>query len=255
MRTPIIAGNWKMNKTVAEARELVVSMKNELSSIAGTGHVDVVLCPPFISISQVAELTRGTPIGVGGQDVYWEPKGAFTGQVSPVMVKELCDYVIIGHSERRQWFGETDQTVNKKIIAALAVGLKPMVCVGESETQYDAGQTESFVGGQIRGAFQNLSRDDALKIVIAYEPIWAIGTGKASSGTGANAIISAAIRKVLANLYDDAVAQSIRVQYGGSVNAKNIAEFIAQPEIDGALVGGASLVAADFITICKAALK
>ena len=255
MRTPIIAGNWKMNKTVAEARELVVSMKNELSSIAGTGQVDVVLCPPFISISQVAELTRGTPIGVGGQDVYWEPKGAFTGQVSPVMVKELCDYVIIGHSERRQWFGETDQTVNKKIIAALAVGLKPMVCVGESETQYDAGQTESFVGGQIRGAFQNLSRDDALKIVIAYEPIWAIGTGKASSGTGANAIISAAIRKVLANLYDDAVAQSIRVQYGGSVNAKNIAEFIAQPEIDGALVGGASLVAADFITICKAALK
>jgi triosephosphate isomerase len=255
MRTPIIAGNWKMNKTVAEARELVSSMKNELSSMASTGKVDVVLCPPFISISQVAELTRGTPIGVGGQDVYWESKGAFTGQVSPAMVKEFCDYVIIGHSERRQWFGETDQTVNKKIMAALAVGLKPIVCVGESETQYEAGQTESFVGGQIRGALQNLSRDDAMRIVIAYEPIWAIGTGKASSGTGANAIISTAIRKVLANLYDDAVAQAMRVQYGGSVNAKNMAEFIAQPEIDGALVGGASLVAADFITICKAALK
>jgi triosephosphate isomerase len=255
MRTPIIAGNWKMNKTIVEARDLVNAMKDDLTQLAAGGKVDIALCPPFMAIPSVAELVRGTPIRVGAQTMYWEAKGAFTGEVSPTMVKEVCEYVILGHSERRQFFGETDETVNRKIQAALAHGLKPIVCVGENLAQYEAGQTQTVVGAQVRGAFQGLSRADALTLVIAYEPIWAIGTGKAASGENANVIIASAIRTVLAKLYDDPVAQAMRVQYGGSVNPKNIAEFLAQPDIDGALVGGASLVAADFVAICKAALK
>ncbi len=254
MRTPIIAGNWKMNKTVAEARDLVTAMRGDLARLVATGNVAIVLCPPFLSIPEVAALVKGTGIEVGGQDIFWEPKGAFTGEVSAPMLKEMSQYVIIGHSERRQYFGETDETVNKKIQAALTNGLEPIVCVGENLAQNEAGQTESFVGGQVRAAFQGLSRDQARGIVIAYEPIWAIGTGRAASGAGANAIIAQAIRGVLASLYDNDTAQVIRVQYGGSVTPKNSAEFLAQPEIDGALVGGASLVAADFVAICQSAL-
>ncbi len=254
MRTPIIAGNWKMNRTVAEARELVMAMRGDLSRLVATGEVEIVLCPPFLSIPEVAALVKGTGLAVGGQDVFWEPKGAFTGEVSALMLKEQSQYVIIGHSERRQYFGETDATANKKIQAALAHGLKPIVCVGENLAQNEAGETESFVGAQVRAAFQGLVRDQARGMVVAYEPIWAIGTGRAASGVGANAIIAKAIRGVLASLYDDDTAQAVRIQYGGSVTSKNSAEFLAQPEIDGALVGGASLVAADFVAICQSAL-
>ncbi len=255
MRTPIVAGNWKMNKTIAEARELVNAMKNDLAQLASSGKVEIVLCPPFVSIPQVAELVKGTPIQVGAQNMHWETKGAFTGEVSPTMLNEICDYVIIGHSERRQYFAETDETVNKKVKVALAHHLKPIVCVGENLAQNEAGQTQAVVSAQIRGAFKDISRDDARGIVIAYEPIWAIGTGKAASGAGANSVIGLTIRGTLADVYDESTAQTIRVQYGGSANAKNVAEFFAQPDIDGALVGGASLVAADFVTICKTAAK
>jgi len=255
MRTPIVAGNWKMNKTINEARELVTAMKNDLAQLAATGQVEIVLCPPFLAIPAVAALVQGTPIQVGAQNVFWETKGAFTGEVSPAMVRELCEYVIIGHSERRQYFGETDESVNKKVRAALAQQLKPIVCVGENLQQNEAGQTQAVVSTQVRGAFRDLTRDQARGIVIAYEPVWAIGTGKAASGVVANTIIESAIRRTLAELYDESTAQTIRVQYGGSVNAKNVTEFFAQPNIDGALVGGASLVAADFIAICQAAVK
>ncbi len=254
LRTPILAGNWKMNKTIAEARELVTAMRDDLKRLAATGKVEIVLCPPFTSIPEVAALVKETGLKVGGQDVFWEPKGAFTGEVSPPMLREVSEYVIIGHSERRQYLHETDETVNKKIKAALAFQLRPIVCVGENLAQNESGQTEAFVGGQVRAAFQGLSSEHARGIVVAYEPIWAIGTGRAASGDGANAIVAKAIRAVLAALYDRDTAQAIRVQYGGSVTPKNVSEFMAQPEIDGALVGGASLVAADFVTICKAAI-
>jgi triosephosphate isomerase (TIM) len=255
MRTPIIAGNWKMNKTIAEARELVNSMRADLIGLAATGRTEIVLCPPFISIPEVATLVSGTPIKVGAQNLFWEAKGAYTGEISGPMLNEICDFVIIGHSERRQYFGETDETVNKKLQAALTYHLKPIVCVGENLAQNEAGQTALVVGGQVRAAFQGLPADQARGLVIAYEPIWAIGTGKAASGAGANSIIGLTIRGALADLYGEATAQAVRVQYGGSVNAKNAAEFMTQPEIDGALVGGASLVAADFVAIVKATLK
>jgi triosephosphate isomerase len=255
MRTPIVAGNWKMNKTIAEARELVHAMKNDLAQLAATGKVEIVLCPPFISIPEVAALVQGTPIHVGAQNLFWEVKGAFTGEISPTMLNEVCNYVIIGHSERRQYFGETDEGVNKKVKTALTHHLKPIVCVGENLQQNEAGQTQAIVGAQVRGAFKDISRDDARGIVIAYEPVWAIGTGKAASGAGANAVVGLTIRGTLAQLYDEATAQAVRVQYGGSASPKNVAEYFAQPDIDGALVGGASLVAADFVAICKAAIQ
>ena len=255
MRIPIIAGNWKMNKTIAETRELVNAMRAELTRVAASGQVQVILCPPFLSIPEVAALVKDTPIKVGAQNLFWEAKGAFTGEVSPTMLNEVCDYVIIGHSERRQYFGETDESVNKKVKAALAHHLKPIVCVGENLRQNEAGQTEAVVGAQVRAAFKDIGRDDARGIVIAYEPVWAIGTGKAASGVGANAVIGLTIRGALADLYDEGTAQVLRVQYGGSVTSKNVAEFFAQPDIDGALVGGASLLAADFVAICKAAVK
>jgi len=254
MRIPIVAGNWKMNKTIAEARALVLAMRDELARLA-SDQMQIVLCPPFIAIPEVAALVKETPIRVGAQNMFWEVKGAFTGEIAPPMLNEVCDYVIIGHSERRQYFGETDAGVNKKARAALAHHLTPIVCVGENLQQNEAGQTAAVVSAQVRAAFQDIPRDHAARIVIAYEPVWAIGTGRAASGAGANAVIGLTIRGTLAELYDEATAQAIRVQYGGSVTPKNVAEFFAQPEIDGALVGGASLVAADFIAICRAALK
>jgi triosephosphate isomerase len=223
MRIPIVAGNWKMNKTIAEARELVNALRDELTRVAASGKAQVVLCPPFIAIPQVAALVKDTPIKVGAQNLFWEVKGAFTGEVAPTMLNEVCDYVIIGHSERRQYFGETDESVNKKVQAALAHHLNPIVCVGENLQQNEAGQTQAVVGAQVRAAFKEISRDDACGSVIAYEPIWAIGTGKAASGPGANAVIGLTIRGALADLYDEATAQAIRVQYGGSVTAKNVA--------------------------------
>ena len=248
MRTPNIAGNWKMHKTVAEARALAEAMLGELQAIDS---VERVLCPPFTALAAVAELVRGTGIAVGAQDVYWESQGAYTGQVSPLMVKELADYVIIGHSERRQYFGETDETVNRKVHAALAHGLTPIVAVGENLAQNEAGETVEFVSGQVRRGLAGLTPGQARGIIVAYEPIWAIGTGRPATGEAANRIIKHAVRDTLAGLFGPEVSEAIRIQYGGSVKPANITEFVSQPEIDGALVGGASLNAEDFVAIVR----
>jgi triosephosphate isomerase len=255
MRTPIIAGNWKMNTTLSAASELTVAMREELARLVTGGREEIVLCPPFISLARVAELVQGTGLQVGAQNMYFEPKGAFTGEIAPNMLSGLVQYVILGHSERRQFFGETDESVNKKVKAALANHLQPIVCIGENLQQNEAGETNAFVGNQVRAALAGLSPDQVRGLVMAYEPIWAIGTGKAATGAGANAVIGLAVRGPIAELYGEAVAQAVRIQYGGSVTAKNIDEFIVQPEIDGALVGGASLKAEEFIAICKAGLK
>jgi triosephosphate isomerase len=249
MRTPIIAGNWKMNTTVSEAMELVKAMKEKLHQIAG---VEKVLCPPFISLTTVKELIKGTSIKLGAQNMYFERSGAYTGEVSPAMLTGLCEFVILGHSERRGYFGETDQLVNKKVKAALAVGLTPIVCVGESLEQNNAGETVGVITRQVKAAFEGIASPRVT--VIAYEPIWAIGTGKSASGEQANAVIKL-IRSTVAQIYGDSVAQAMRIQYGGSANNANIAEFIRQPEIDGALVGGASLKAADFLGIVEQTAK
>ncbi|MCG3140828.1 MAG: Triosephosphate isomerase [Anaerolineae bacterium] len=252
MRTPIIAANWKMNTNLAAATALVNALKNDLAALT---QVQVVLCPPFVYLPRVAELVQGTAIGVGAQNMYFETKGAFTGEIAPAMVADFAQYVILGHSERRQYFHETDESVNKKIHAALAQGLKPLVCVGEALETYEMGETDVWVRGQIHGALKGLTAEQARGLVIAYEPIWAIGTGKAATGAGANAVVGISIRGAIADLYGEAVAQAVRVQYGGSVTAKNIDEFMVQPEIDGALVGGASLKADEFIVICRAGLN
>ena len=252
MRTPFVAGNWKMNKTVAEARALVSEMTPALRAVKG---VEKVLCPPFMALVPVAALLQGTDIGLGAQDLYWEAKGAFTGQVSPGMVAEFCQYVIIGHSERRAYFGETDETVNKKIVAAFSAGLTPIVCIGETLSEYEAGQTAEVVSRQIRAGLKALPAEFAPKLVVAYEPVWAIGTGRASTAVDANVVIRDHIRKPLTDMFGVETAQSIRILYGGSVTAANAAEFFGQTDIDGALVGGASLKLDDFVRITQAAVK
>jgi triosephosphate isomerase len=252
MRKPFIAGNWKMHKAIEEAVALVRELRAALEGVVGC---DVAVCPPFPALAAVREALAGSAIGLGAQNMHWEEQGAFTGEVSPRMLQGLCDYVIIGHSERRTLFGETDETVNKKLHAALAHGLKLILCVGENLQQNQAGETEEFVGGQVRAAFASVSAEQARSITLAYEPIWAIGTGVPATGEGANAIIGGTVRRTLAALYGDDVAQAMRIQYGGSVKPGNIAEFMAQSEIDGALVGGASLRAADFAAIVREGLK
>jgi triosephosphate isomerase len=216
---------------------------------------DVAVCPPFPALAAVREALAGSAIGLGAQNMHWEEQGAFTGAVSPRMLEGLCDYVIIGHSERRNLFGETDEMVNRKLHAALAHGFKPILCVGENLEQNQAGETAEFVGGQVRAAFSGITAEQARIVTVAYEPLWAIGTGMPATGEGANAIIGGTVRGTLAALYSDDVAQVIRIQYGGSVKPGNIAEFMAQPEIDGALVGGASLKATDFAVIVKETLQ
>ncbi|MDP2936818.1 MAG: triose-phosphate isomerase [Dehalococcoidia bacterium] len=243
MRTPIIAGNWKMNTTLPEARELVGAMLADLGRISG---VEKVLCPPFISLAAIADLVKGTSVGIGAQNMHFQEKGAFTGEVSPVMLSPLCQYVILGHSERRQYFGETDEIVNKKVEAALKVGLRPIMCVGERLEENEAGRTEEVVGRQVRGGLAAIPRPESL--IIAYEPVWAIGTGRAATAGQANQTIGF-IRQVVAELYGDGFAEDLRIQYGGSVTAQNAAELMREPEIDGALVGGASLKAQDFVSI------
>jgi triosephosphate isomerase len=252
-RIPVVAGNWKMNKTVAEARELVSIISPKLREIP---NVEKVLCPPFIAISALYELLKDSGIGLGAQNLHWEEKGAFTGEVSPGMVKEFCQYVIIGHSERRTYFGETDETVNRKVSAAIKIGLTPIVCVGETLDQYESGLTSEIVRRQIKVGLAGIDPVDPTgprRIIVAYEPVWAIGTGKASSGENANHVHAQVIRPALSDLFGDDIAQSIRIQYGGSVTAANAAEFFSQPEIDGALVGGASLKPDEFVAITKAA--
>ena len=252
MRKRILAGNWKMNKTVAEAVALVAAMKDELCQLAS---VDRVLCPPFIAIPEVARLVAGTELGLGAQDMYWKDAGAFTGEISPLMVKEFCTHVIIGHSERREHFGERDESVNLKLKAALAHGLIPVVCVGETLALRQEGRTESWVAGQVRAALAGLSGEQAAGVVIAYEPIWAIGTGLAATAAEAQRVCKEVVRATVAGLYGQAIAQGIRIQYGGSVTPANAPELMAQADIDGALVGGASLKAADFVAIVSAAAQ
>ncbi len=249
MRKPLVAGNWKMNKTVVEARDLVAVMKTPLQEIKD---VEKVICPPFTALTAIAALIGDSDIGLGAQDMHWEEKGAFTGEIAPNMVKEYCRYVILGHSERRTYFGETDETVNKKIAAALKVGLTPIVCLGETLDQYESGLTSDVVRRQISGGFAGIDSANAAKIVVAYEPIWAIGTGKASSGENANAVHQKVLRPALSELFGTSGADAIRILYGGSVTASNAAEFFAYPDIDGALVGGASLKPDEFVAITKA---
>jgi len=252
MRTPFVAGNWKMNKTIAEARTLVTDLGPKLRQIKG---VEKVLCPPFMALFPVAALLEGTDIGLGAQDMHWAEKGAFTGEVAPGMVAEFCKYVILGHSERRTYFGETDETVNKKTVAARASNLVPIVCVGETLTEFESGKTAEVVSRQVREGLKGLDAEFVAKLVVAYEPVWAIGTGKASTGENANKVVSDFIRKPLAEMYGEKPAQAVRVLYGGSVTGTNAAEFFGQPDIDGALVGGASLKVDDFVAIVKATVK
>ncbi len=252
MRKPFIAGNWKLHKTVAEATALAEGLRDSLADVES---IDMAVCPTATALQAVSEALEGSNIGVGAQNMYWEDAGAYTGEISPPMVKELAEFIIIGHSERRKYFGETDETVNKKIKAALAHELKPIVCIGESLEQNEAGETVDFVSKQIHGAFADLTAEDARKITLAYEPIWAIGTGRTATPEDADQIIREAIRDVLSELYDEETAETIRVQYGGSVKPHNIAEFIVMPEIDGALVGGASLTVEAFGGIIHNAIE
>jgi len=252
MRTPLVAGNWKMNKTVEEARSLVYSMSAKLREIKG---VDKVLCPPFPALLAVHAQLEGSDLGLGAQNMYWEEKGAFTGEVSPLMVKELCQYIIIGHSERRTYFGETDDTVNKKVRAAQKYDITPIVCVGETLQQYEANQTAEVVGKQIRLGLANVDPAFAVRLVVAYEPVWAIGTGKASSSQNANDVLAKIIRPALSELFGGQTSQAIRILYGGSVTGSNAAEYFGCSEIDGALVGGASLKVDEFVAITQAAAK
>ena len=247
MRVPIVAGNWKMNTNLAEALALVDALRPELEGLDG---VDRVVCPPFISLAAVAERLRGSPIEVGAQDVYFEKSGAYTGEVSPPMLQGLVEYVIIGHSERRQYFGETDEWVNRKVKAALEHGLTPIVCVGENLEQNEANQTEQVVGNQVKRAVEGIN--DPAGLVIAYEPIWAIGTGRAATAEDANRVI-AFIRATADDLLGPERAGALRIQYGGSVTPDNFPDYIRQPDIDGALVGGASLKAPLFAEICRQA--
>jgi len=248
MRKPIIAGNWKMHKTLGEAVTLVETMRASLDQIES---VESVVCPPFVALSAVAAVLQSSRVRVGAQNMHWAEQGAYTGEIAPAMLAGLCQYVILGHSERRGHFGETDEGVNRKGKAALAHGLVPIICVGETEAQYDAGQTDSVVRHQVAAALEGLAADQVRSLVIAYEPVWAIGTGRAATGEAANRVIGRIVRGTIADLYDEGTAQAVRMQYGGSTQAANIAEFMQQPDIDGALVGGASLQAESFVEMVR----
>jgi triosephosphate isomerase len=249
-RLPIVAGNWKMNRSAVEAAALLESMLPGLKAVSG---VERVICPPFIALTVLAPRLLGSGIGLGAQTMHWEDAGAFTGEVSPLMLTDLCSHVILGHSERRASFGETDETVNKRLHAAVRHGLTPIVCVGETLADYEAGRTADVIGRQVREGLAGLTAEQGGRVVIAYEPVWAIGTGRAATPDGAGAVVGRIIRPALADLLGPETAESIRVQYGGSVTAANAASFFGQPGIDGALVGGASLKPAEFLAIVAAA--
>jgi len=249
-RETIVAGNWKMNLTPCEAKALAAEMKEKLASYKNSTFV---LCAPAIDIPAIAEELKGSNIHVGAQNVHFEEKGAYTGEISAAML--LCagvEYVIIGHSERRQYFGETDETVNKRVAAALNAGLKVILCVGEMLADRENGITDELVALQTKIALKDVTEEQLKNVVIAYEPVWAIGTGKTATSEQANEVC-ALIRKVVAALYNEAAAEAMTIQYGGSMNAKNCEELVAQPDVDGGLIGGAALKAADFATIINAA--
>ncbi|MGM0396600.1 MAG: triose-phosphate isomerase [Bacillota bacterium] len=245
MRKPIIAGNWKMNKTISEAEQLIKEIvKEEINQ-----SVETVLCVPYLAIERAKEMTKETDIKVGAQNMHWEESGAFTGEISPTMLKELnVDYVIIGHSERRQYYNETDETVNKKVHSALGHGINPIICVGETLEQREENIHMSIVAKQVKSAFEGINKEDAIKTVVAYEPIWAIGTGKTASSEQADEMC-ALVRSTLKELYEEETSEAIRVQYGGSVKPDNVSELMSMDNIDGALVGGASLKSSDFLKL------
>ena len=249
MRIPVIAGNWKMNKTIVESVSLVKELKDFVRGIKG---VDIVVCPPFTSLWVVKEIINGTNIHLGAQNMYWETKGAFTGEISPLMLKDVgCEYVILGHSERRQYFKETSKGVARKTEAALSDNLISIVCVGENLEEKESGKTKAIIEQEIKALFPKIDSTLIVRIIVAYEPIWAIGTGRSSSSQDANLIIKF-IRELFSSEYGSKVAERIRILYGGSVNPKNISEFINESDIDGALVGGVSLHALSFSQIVKA---
>jgi triosephosphate isomerase (TIM) len=252
MRTPLIAGNWKMHLITAEALRLVDEIKAALSSLSG---VEVVICPPSTALSAVGRALGGTRWGLGGQTMHWEPKGAYTGEISPPMLVDVgCRYVILGHSERRQYFGETDETVGRKVRAAFAHELIPIVCVGERLEEREAGRTDAVITRQVSVAIREHTHDRLRRLVVAYEPVWAIGTGRTATANEANRV-AGVIRSTLAAAGNAGAASEVRILYGGSVKPENIEEFTGQPEIDGALVGGASLDAQAFAAIARAAGK
>ncbi len=248
-RKPIIAGNWKMNMTPSEAVKLV----KELIPLVKDADCDVVICPPFVDIPAVCEILENTNIKIGAQNAHWAENGAFTGEISAAMLSELnVRYAIIGHSERRQYFGETDDTVSSRVKAVIFQGIIPIICVGESHEQREAQETDAVLSKQITAAFNGIPASDAARCVIAYEPIWAIGTGKTATEAMANETIGM-IRSLIRSMYGGVVADGLRIQYGGSMNARNARALMAMPEIDGGLIGGASLKAFDFSEIVKAA--
>ena len=248
MRKPIIAGNWKLNKTATEAEALINALK---TALVDSVNVDIVVCPTFTSIARVSELLKGSNIKLGAQNVYWQDSGAFTGEVSAPMLKDLgCEYVIVGHSERRQYFGETNETVNKRIKAVLAQELTVIMCIGELLQEREAGKTFEVIKDHISGGLVGISKDEMKKIIIAYEPVWAIGTGVTATPDQAQEAHKY-IRSLIAEMYDDQVAQSVRIQYGGSVKPDNVKELMSKEDLDGALVGGASLKADSFSKIVK----
>jgi triosephosphate isomerase (TIM) len=243
MRTPIVAGNWKMNTTIAEAGKLVNKIKGTLNL---SENIEVIVCPPYISLFTVKQSLKDSPIEIGAQNMYFEENGAFTGEISPVMLSDICNYVILGHSERRQYFGEVDEIVNRKIRTALKHRLKPIICVGEKLEEKNSGKTEGILVKQIEQGLHDIQSNP--DIVVAYEPLWAIGTGKAANGEQSNATIEF-IRGIIEKIWGKNIAQAIRILYGGSVKSSNTMEFISQPNIDGVLVGGASLNADEFLGI------
>ena len=247
MRKAIIAGNWKMNKTPDEARALV----EELIPLVADAECEVVVCPPFVDLCPVSKAIKGTNIHLGAQNIHWAKSGAFTGEISADMLKKFgVEYAIVGHSERRQYFGETDATVNMRAKAALENDITPIICVGESLEQRERGETDEFVASQVRGALEGISADDARRIVIAYEPIWAIGTGRTATAEMAEETIIV-IRKTLRSIFGNDAAETVRIQYGGSMNPQNAASLMAMENIDGGLIGGASLKAEDFSKVVK----
>lgn len=251
MRKTIIAGNWKMYKTIPEGIELVNGLKRAFFDM--DTDIDIVVCPPYTALSEISEVIMDSNIRLGGQDIYWEDEGAFTGEVSAGMLKDAgCSFVIIGHSERRQYFGETDEAVNRKLKAALRHGLIPIVCVGETLSERENGLTMDVLNKQVQGGLKDIKTQDALNLVIAYEPVWAIGTGKTATPQQAQEA-QKYIRDLLSKLYDKDTAISIRIQYGGSVKPENITDLMRQQDIDGALVGGASLNVESFVQIVKKA--
>jgi triosephosphate isomerase len=248
MRKPMMAGNWKMNNNIEQS----VALVKEICALEpDTNAVDCVVCPPFVCISSVEYAAQGSDIGIGAQNMHWEESGAYTGEVSAPMLTDIAEYVIIGHSERRQYFAETNETVNKKVHSALAHGLTPIMCVGESLEQNQAGETQAFVGEQVKAGLAGLNAEQVQKTIIAYEPIWAIGTGLAATAEQAQEICGGTVRAAVRDVFGPEVAENVRVLYGGSTKPSNISEIMQQPDIDGALIGGAALKAADYCDMVR----